>query len=505
MPTDFILAHDIGTSGTKTSLVRPDGVVETSHSTPHGTRVPQPGWAEQDPADWWEGVCKNTRAVFDQRPELKGRIAAIGVSGQMMGLVSVDANGDVLRPSMIHSDCRAVEECRALADSVGAEALYRRTGNILDPRSSLCKILWMKNNEPGVLRRTARIVQSKDYIVGRMVGSFDTTDMSDASHAQFIDITRKAYIDDVFGELGIDAGKFPELHPSTDVVGKLTKAGAEELGLPEGVPVVAGGGDGACASVGAGAVGPGDTYCCIGTTAWISAAVAEPFIDEKRRIFSILALDGESCGLYGTIQCAGRSVEWVLDLLGEDGFDRFDELLNSVEPGSDGLIFLPYLEGERSPIFDSNARGVFFGITPEHGREHFVRATIEGVSFALRSVLDVIRESQSVSALRLIGGGGQSTVWQQLLADVCEVNVQMLSTQSADATSLGAAIAAGVGVGMFADLAEGVRTIAVTDQRPPDLSRSALYAKQYEIYGSLYPCLKPAFGRLQQCVADTKS
>jgi xylulokinase len=260
---------------------------------------------------------------------------------------------------------------------------------------------------------------------------------------------------------------------------------------------VAGGGDGSCASIGAGAVNVGDTYCCLGTTAWIAGTTSEPFIDSQRRIFNVLALDGENNGVFGTVQAAGRSVDWAMDLLGETDFGRFDDLLASVQPGSEGLIFLPYLEGERSPIFDPNARGVFFGLSPIHRREHLLRATVEGVSFALRSVLEVMRESFDVPALRLIGGGGQSALWQQMLSNVCSVAIQTLSTQSADATSLGAAFAAGVGVGLFDGLPQAAQTIKVTGERLADASLADRYDMYFRVYQALYPQLKPAFAQLQ--------
>jgi len=494
----LILAHDVGTSGTKSSLVRPDGAIVASQTSPHGTQFPRPGWAEQRPTDWWQGVCRNTRELMAGHSELRGKIAGIGVSGHMLGCLPVDSEGEALRPCMIHSDCRATGQCEIVQNRIGRDAIYRLTGNILDPRSSLCKVLWIKANEPEVYERTARFLQSKDYVVGRMTGSHDSTDYSDASHAQWLDIRAKSYATDVFVELGIESAKFPALHRSTDVVGKLTRESARALDLPAGIPVVAGGGDGACASAGAGAVNVGDTYCCLGTTAWISATTAEPFIDPRQRIFNVLALDGENNGVFGTVQAAGRAVDWAMDLIGETDFGRFDDLLASVQPGSEGLIFLPYLEGERSPIFDPNARGVFFGLSPVHRREHLLRATVEGVSFALRSVLEVMRESFAVPKLRLIGGGGKSTAWQQLIANVCGVAVETLSTQSADATSLGAAFAAGVGIGLFDDLTQAAQTIQVKGELPADAALTEDYDPYFRVYQSLYPQLKPVFAQSQK-------
>ncbi|MFO7956833.1 MAG: FGGY-family carbohydrate kinase [Candidatus Brocadiia bacterium] len=497
MPEDLILAHDVGTSGTKSSLMDSLGMLLDSVASEHRTHYGPGGVAEQDPEDWWSGVRSNTRALIERHPEFRSRVAGIGVSGQMLGCLAVGADGEPLRPHMIHSDSRAGQEMELVREAVGAEAVYRTSGNVLDPRSPLCKMLWLKANEPEVYTGAARFLQAKDFIVGRMTGSFETTDYSDAAHAHWMDIRKQALARELVTELGLDPEKLPEPHGSTEVVGTLCGRAADALGLPDGIPVVAGGGDGSCASVGAGAVLTGDIYCCIGTTAWIASVADEPFIDERMRVFNLPSLDGRNCAVFGTVQAAGRSLDWAMELLGEEDFSRLDELLAAVPAGSDGLIFLPYLEGERSPIYDANARGVFFGIGPTHGREHFLRATVEGVSFALRSVLEVIRERRTVEVLRLIGGGGQSAVWRQMVADICCVETQELSTDAADATSIGAAVAAGVGVGMFDDLAEGTENINIGRRRKPDPELRETYDRQFELYDSLYPALKPAFARLQ--------
>jgi len=357
-------------------------------------------------------------------------------------------------------------------------------------------MLWMKANEPGLYARAARFVQPKDYVVGHMTGRFDSTDMSDATHAQWMDIGRRAYAADMLAELGLDVSRLPELHRATDVVGTLCPEAARAMGLPDGIPVTAGGGDGSCATVGAGAVREGDTYCCLGTTAWIASMRPDAFIDPQMRLFCIQSLDGEGCGVFGTVQSAGRSLEWIMQTLDEN-FAALEDLLGAAPPGSDGLVFLPYLEGERSPIWDTDARGVFFGLAPVHGRGHFVRATVEGVSYALRSVLDIIRGQGDVAALRLIGGGGRSGAWQRMLADICRVDVQLLSTHAEDATSLGAAIAAGVGVGLWPTLAEGVRSISVTTTQRHDPAAGEVYDRRFALYQSLYPRLKEAFAELR--------
>jgi xylulokinase len=462
-----------------------------SASTPHGTRYGAGGAAEQEPAHWWAGVCRNTRALIEQTPDLPARLAAIGVGGQMLACLPVGADGEPLRPSMIHSDARAGREA-ALIDR---DAVYRTSGNVADARSPLCKMLYLRAHEPDVYRRAARFLQAKDWIVGRMTGSFDSTDLSDAAHAGWLDVRRLVPATDLLEALGLDPRKLPQVHRSTEVVGRLSAEAARQIGLRDGVPVVAGAGDGCCATAGAGVVRPGGTYCCLGTTAWVALAAEGPLIDPQARVFNLPSLDGEGCDVYGTVQSAGRSVDWVMALLGEQGAGRLDALIASAPPGSGGLVFLPYLEGERTPIWDANARGVFFGIGPAHGRAHFVRAVVEGVSFALRSALDVLRESAPVGAMRLIGGGARSPAWQQMLADVWGLPVQVLSSAAQDATSLGAAIAAGVGVGIFSSVADGCRAVAVECARRPDPALRATYNAAFELYLSLYPALKDVFAR----------
>lgn len=493
-----ILAHDIGTSGTKTSLVRADGSIEDSRTSSHETTHARMGWAEQNAEDWWNGVCINTRALVEANPALTGRIAGIGLSGHMLGCLPVDADGCPLRPAMIHSDSRAADQFSLVSERVGDRGVYEKTGNILDPRSPLCKILWVKDNEPERYAQTHRFLQSKDFIVGRLTGSYTTTDYSDASHAQLLDVRARTYATDMLGELGVDVCKLPELHRATDVVGTLTAESAASMGLKPGIPVVAGGGDGSCANVGAGVVSSGEAYCCIGTTAWIACVANEPLIDPGARIFNIMALDGETYGIFGTIQSAGSSLEWAMQLLNEPDFSRFESLVSSTVAGSDGLIYLPYLDGERAPIWDTNARGVYFGIRPTHGRNHFLRATIEGVAFALRSVLEVFRETQAIPSVRIIGGGAQSAIWRDVLANACHASVQTLSAPPGDATSLGAAIAAGVGVGLFSSLAEGVRNIKVTRQTQPDETTAATYDELFEVFAALYPSLESTYALLAE-------
>ncbi len=493
MDNALIIAYDIGTSGTKTSIVSTDGTVLYSATTAHKTFFPQSAWAEQEPEDWWDGVCSNTNMLIEKHPEIRKQIAVIGVSGHMLGCLPVDSGGNALCRSVIHSDTRASEQFDIINRQIGVEKIYRVTGNILDPHSSLCKILWIKKNRPEVYRQAARFLQAKDFLVSRLTGNIDTTDFSDASHAQLIDIHKKDYDRSIFEELGLDSAKFPALHRGTDVVGNLNSKSALALNLPEGIPVIAGGGDGACANVGAGVVKPGDIYCCLGTTAWIAYNSVFPIIDSSRRIFNIMSVDGETCGVFGTMQSAGRSMQWAMDLLNEKNVKEFDKAVASINAGSGGLVFLPYLEGERSPIFDTNARGVFFGIAPMHDKRYFMRAVLEGVAMALRSILEVFRETSALPSMRIIGGGAKSDIWLKIIADACDIILQTTTVPASDATSLGVAVAAGVGVGLFPSIEEGTKQICIKEERFPEKLLTDEYNKVYRIYTSLYTQLKPVY------------
>jgi xylulokinase len=433
---------------------------------------------------------------MERRPDAVNRIGVIGVSGHMLGCVAVDAQGCPLYPAIIHADTRASGEAERISETVGRKDFYRRTGCIPSAQSSLAKILWLKAKEPEVYAKTARFLQSKDFLTARFTGDIDSTDFSDASHAQVLDIHKKTYLTDVFSELGLDAGKFPALHRGTGVVGRLSKDAAGAMGIPPGVPVIAGGGDGACANLGAGiTTGGGELYCSIGTTAWIARCFAAPVIDEEERVFDIMSLDGESFGVFGTMQAAGKSIDWASELFNIEGGAAFDREAALAPPGSEGLIFLPYIEGERSPVFDDAARGVFFNIDSRHRRSHFTRSVLEGVSYALRSILEAYRERDRVSQVRLIGGGARSKLWRQILADVLRAEILVTGAEAGSITSLGAALAAGVGAGIYKTIDEAAATVKIVDTAAPNEENAAVYDERYDMYRRLYPQVKPLYPR----------
>jgi xylulokinase len=490
----YILAFDIGTSAIKSILVSHEGQIIDSASHEYEVTSRNRGWAEQNPDSWWEGALRVTHALMERNPDARDRIDIIGVSGHMLGCVPVDSAGRPLRPAIIHADIRSSEEVEQIGKTVGRDKFYRRTGCILSAQSSLAKILWLKHNEPEIFARTTRFLQSKDFLTAQLTGNIDNTDYSDASHAQVLDIHTKTYMTDLFAELGLDAEKFPALHKATDVVGRVTREAASALGISPGIPVVAGGGDGACANVGAGITTSGrEVYCNIGTTAWIARSANGPIIDEKARVFNIISLDGESFGVFGTMQAAGKCIDWARGLFNIESDAAFDEEAARSPSGSDGLVFLPYIEGERSPIFDDRARGVFFNIDSGHQRSHFTRSVLEGVSYALRSILEVHRESEAISGLRLIGGGANSKVWRQILADVLKAEIRGTDARADSITSLGAALAAGVSAGIYKNFDEAASRVRVVNKTEVLEENALVYERLYDVFGKLYQQVKSLY------------
>jgi xylulokinase len=488
-----ILAHDIGTSGVKSSLVDASFREIDSQTSAYPTTYPNPEWAEQDPNRWWEGMVANSGTLVERQPDACARIGVIGLSGHMLGLVPVDTEGAPLTRAMIHSDGRAKDQFRRVQDTVGADRVYRTTGNILDPKAPLCKILWLAENEPEIFTQTVRFLQSKDFAAARLTGNIDTTDLSDASHAQLLDVRRGEYAADMLAHLGVPKEKLPAVHRGVDVIGRLTREAAEVTGLTQGIPVIAGGGDGACANAGAGIATPGDGYCNLGTTGWIATLMPEPHIDPERRLFNILSLDGETAGVFGTMQTAGRSLEWIRTILGIGDMNALERMIQRIAPGSEGLVFLPYLEGERSPVFDSAARGVFFGMSTTHGPAHMARAVMEGVTFGLRSILDAFRSFISIDEMPLIGGGANSPVWRQMIADILGVRLYSMDVKAENATSVGAAMAAAVGIGLYVSLPEAAACIGKKAVESPSPDPSPAYDRNYRTYTELYPRLRTLF------------
>ncbi len=488
----MILAIDLGTTATKVSLVSPDMQVKASSQRRIQTYSLPEGGSEQDPSDWIHAIVACVAELHGQIQQLGRSIEVIAVTGHMLGCLPVDKVGNPLHRHLLHSDTRARRQAANIENILGPGQIYQLTGNRAGP-SSLAKILWFKETLPMIYQKTQTFLQAKDYVTGWLTGNFDRTDFSDASHACLINIRTLAYFDDVYQALDLDQNKLPKLFRGTDVSGHLRPKIADLLGLPAGLPVIVGAGDGACSALGAGAAAAGDHYCCIGTTAWIACLTETPTLDEQGRNFFIASGDGRSVGSFGTVQSAGKAIEWAQSAFRVASLKEFDALAQSCAPGADGLIFLPYLEGERTPHFDPDARGAFVGLSSHHQTDHLVRAVMEGVSMALRDTATLHRENGiQINSLKVIGGGARSDAWQTILSNVLGVPLTRLASPSEHATTVGAAILAGVAIRYFSDLSSGVAKLSELDTFEPDRLVHQQYNELYPIYQSLYQALDPA-------------
>ena len=498
-----ILAFDLGTTGNKATVFDSNGRVAASAFSEYQTFSDRPLWSEQAAEDWWRSACRASKELIQRGVDPK-RIAAVSMSGHMMGCLPVDSGGNPLHNSLIHSDGRSEKQCEQLRERVGDEKLYAITGNRIAPQYTLPKIAWFKQDRPDVFQKTSKFLQSKDYVVLKLTGGVICTDFSDASLSGLLDINQKAWSAELLDAIGIENSVLPQVVPSATVVGKVCSDAARETGLAEGTPVVIGGGDGACATAGAGALAPGEAYNYGGGTSWVSMVSEKPLIDPQMRIFNLLDLDPSRANVLGTMQAAGSSFEWFASEIGafetaqesETGISRFQrlsEMAASSNPGSDKLFFLPYLMGERSPIWDSNARGVFFGLSNCHTRADMARAVLEGIAYALKSICDVLEELGSdISSLAIIGGMAKGEAFKSILASVLNKTLALPSNPG-EATSRGAAIAGAVACGMLDSYADARAWVPVEGRVQPDQQSAGLYEEYYRFYSSLYPALKDRF------------
>jgi xylulokinase len=510
----LILTYDIGTTGNKCTLFDSKGKNICSHTVPYDTIYPKPGWSEQRPEDFWESVILGTRAILGKGNIDSANIAVIGLSGHMNGCLPVDRAGTPLFNEIIHSDCRTRKECDQIRRELDDLAYYNITGNRIDPHYSLPKILWLKNNYPHIYKNTAYFLSSKDYISFKLTGNLGVTDFSDASLTGVLDINERCWSTEIIDGLGLDAGKFPQLKSSYHIAGYITQEVAGILGLTQGVPVVVGGGDGACATKGAGVVKRLQAYNYIGSSSWICMLNDKPVLDKIGRLFNYYDLDGENCNVCGTVQCACVSYDWVLNNIGKyeieqctkdnkNIFDYIDGITAKVPIGSNGVFFLPYLMGERTPLWDENTKGGFIGFTLFNNRQDLFRATYEGIAYALRNVLDVYEENGLLpDKLTLIGGGAKSLLWNDIMCNIYRKPV-MIHKHPREATSLGAAIAAGVGVGIFKDFSSAADTIEYSRILEPDTDKVEEYKKFYSIYLMMYPQLKPIFDEISRATKSS--
>jgi xylulokinase len=491
----MIIAHDLGTTGNKASLHHDDGRLVASVTVPYPAHFAAGGVAEQDPAEWWEAVVTATRDLIARTGTAPTDIAGLVVSGQMMGAVLLDADGEPARPAIIWADTRAGAQQRELEAAIGAERAYGILGHRLNPTYSIEKIMWVRDSEPDTWARVRRVCVAKDFIVLRLTGRL-ATDRSDASGTNAYDQASGTWSDEVLQAAHLDPALFPEILESTQIAGTLTDAAAGTLGLPASVRVVMGGGDGPMAAVGSGVVAPEDgPYVCLGTSSWISFAADTPLHDPGMRTFTFDNVVPGSFVPTATMQAGGASVQWIAEALSPDPAHPETARLTaeaSADVDTDDLYFLPYLLGERSPMWDPDARGAFVGLARHHGRAHLLRAVLEGTAFNLLSCIQAFRESGAViDRIDAVGGGAQSDVYLAVLADVWGVPVRR-RTIVEEANSLGAAVTAAVGLGLT-DFSAARALSEVTAEFTPDAARHAVYAERHARFADAYTALAPWF------------
>ncbi|MFC4242137.1 xylulokinase [Gryllotalpicola reticulitermitis] len=498
----LILAHDLGTTGDKATLVDETGEPVASITAAYPTDFGPGGLAEQDPLAWWGAVCTASAALLDRVPGSAADVAGVSFSGQMMGAVFLDSAGEPLRPAVIWADTRAVAQAAHLERELGLERFYRITGHRPNATYSLPKVMRVRDDEPEVFAQVRHIVLAKDYIAFRLTGEL-ASDPSDASSTNAFDQVAGCWSDDILAAAAIPSGLWPQVVPSTTVIGAVTAQAARATGIPQGTPVVMGGGDGPMAAVGAGIVIPeSGAYAYLGSSSWVSVATKEPLYDDEFRTMTFTHVVPGAFVPTATMQAGGASLQWIVDVLEPErgaASDRYAELLadaGRVQASADGLFFLPHLLGERSPYWNPRARAVFAGLARHHGREHLARAVLEGVAFNLLTSLQAFRTNGvSVARIDAIGGVAASSVALAVLSDVWGVPVSRLELAD-EATSVGAAVTGGVGVGLFDGFGLAAARVRRREEQAPDAANHARYVAAHELFLDAYRRLEPWFDRL---------
>ena len=499
MEKDLILTCDTGTTGCKCTLFNTRGEALCSVRRDYPTMYPHPNWAEMDPGVIFKAMCDGIRELLQQVSA--ARIACVGLSGTMDGCIPVDPNGAALYPNIIHSDGRSEAQVDEILHHISFEDYYRMTGNRPDTHYTLPKILWLKENKPDIYRCARWYLNIKDFLYGSLTGRWGYTDYSDASLTGALDINRRAWADDLLRDLDIDPAVMPGLLKGHDIRGRVTREVYRQTGLIAGTPVAIGGGDGCCATRGAGVARAGEAYTNMGSSAWVCQLTDKPILDPKARIFNWVDMNGEDYHVCGTVQCFGSAFDWALqNLLG--GGDQWadvskaENLARQIAPGSEGVLFLPTLMGWRTPYWDPNTRGCLMGFSLYHDHRHIARAIYEGVAFALNSCLEVMIECGAPAhSMMLVGGGARSGLWPDILASIYGIPTQVHRSPS-EATSLGAAIAAGVGVGLFSDYSDAASMVTARSTHPVNPQWQETYRQVYAIYADIYERLNPLNNRI---------
>jgi xylulokinase len=492
-----LLGIDVGTGGTRAVLVDSHGRVLSAATAEHAPmRSPRIGWAEQSPEDWWSAACQAIQSCLAKGSTSAQDVTGIGLTGQMHGLVLLDAEDQVVRPALLWCDQRTEEECRAITEQVGAQKLIELTANPALTGFTLPKIWWVQRHEPELWARVRSLMLPKDYVRFRLTGA-RAIDVADASGTLMFDVVHRRWSKPMLEISHVDEALLPRVFESPQISGAVNPEGARLAGLRAGIPVAAGAGDQAAGAVGMGIVKPGAVSATIGTSGVVFAATSQPVLEPKGRIHTFCHAIPERWHVMGVTQGAGLSLRWFRDQFGagkDDGRDPYERLAEEAAktpPGADGLLWAPYLMGERTPHLDPNARGALVGITAQHTRAQIIRAILEGVAFSLRDSLTLFREiGVPIESIRLGGGGARSPLWQQIQADIYGMPVELIEAE--EGAAYGAALLAGVAIGHWPSVdAACEMSVRVARRVEPDPRIAARMNQQYAEYRKLYPALRP--------------
>ncbi|HET7890199.1 MAG TPA: xylulokinase [Candidatus Sulfotelmatobacter sp.] len=493
---------DVGTGGTRALVMDEAGKVIASGSEEHEAFAsPRPGWAEQDPKDWWRACGLAVRKALKSSSLRADEIACVGFSGQMHGAVLLDAGGEVVRKAIIWCDQRSEAQSNELSELFGRDNLIRLTCNPPLTNFTLTKLLWVRETEPKLWARVAHVMLPKDYVRWRLTGE-RAIDVADASGTLLLDVANRRWSSEVLSKSGIDESLLPALYESPQVCGKVSAAGAEATGLREGTPVVAGAGDQAAGAVGMGIARAGAVSATIGTSGVVFAATDRPSLDPQGRLHTFCHAIPGRWHVMGVTQAAGLSLRWLRDRFGvggnqaenagRDPYDLLADEASTAPAGSEGAFWLPYLMGERTPHLDPNARAALVGLTASHSRAHLIRAVMEGVAYSLKDTFTIFEEMKiPVTSIRLGGGGARSPLWRQIQADVYDHEVEIVAAE--EGAAYGAAILAGVGAGGWKSVDEACDgVVSVAARVSPNRTDSKTMQRSYRTYRKLYPALRQA-------------
>ena len=505
----YLIGIDIGTSSTKAVLIDESGEVKSTVAPEYDFSTPKPQWAESDPDDWWQATIQAIKHLLEEQEVKPSDIVGLGLTGQMHGLVLLDKQGKVLRPCIMWNDQRSGPQCESITEKMGAANVLTLTGNPILAGFTAPKIVWVRENEPEVYAKVAKVLLPKDYIRNRLSGEF-YTDVSDASGMSLLDVSKRQWSEEMLTGCEVSRDWLPEVTESPVASTRINTEAATLTGLKEGTPIIAGGGDQAAGAIGCGIVKEGIVSATLGTSGVIFAHSDKYLVEPEGRLHAFCHAVPGKWHLMGVMLSAAGSFQWFRNTLGgeekaleeETGVDAYDmltEKASEIGAGSEGLLFMPYLTGERTPYADPDAKGAFIGLTLRHGKTHMTRAVLEGVTYGLRDGFELMRNlGIKPNQVRATGGGARSQLWLQILAD--NFDSQIVTVNATEGAAYGAALLAGVGAGVYSSVEDACeKTIKITGKSQPGPDK-AVYADFYPHYRALYPALKDEFASLTQTV-----